>query len=201
MTTYHRRGHYRRGPNGGRVWISSHMVTRTGGWGYLPSTPRYQPSSPRPVAAKAQWPRSARWARPNAQCPVCGAAVYFYSDEFGSRVLFDEIGSPWPKHPCTDNAPGPDPAWEYRPRVTPVIYKIAEGRRKVAKARRADRRAQDRPIANATLSSSCEAFIVQGHGGTSRARYFTFSDSMRSHPSKGGEHLGMSHWSPANLCS
>jgi hypothetical protein len=29
--------------------------------------------------------------------------VYFYSNQFGSRVYFDDLGPPWPKHPCTDN--------------------------------------------------------------------------------------------------
>jgi hypothetical protein len=40
---------------------------------------------------------------PNAKCPVCGDAVYFYANEHGSRVFFDHLGPPWPKHPCTDN--------------------------------------------------------------------------------------------------
>jgi hypothetical protein len=40
---------------------------------------------------------------PNAKCPVCGDAVYFYANEHGSRVFFDDLGPPWPKHPCTDN--------------------------------------------------------------------------------------------------
>lgn len=47
-------------------------------------------------------PYSARWLKPNAQCPVCGASVYFWSNAAGSRVYFDEMGPPWPKHPCTD---------------------------------------------------------------------------------------------------
>lgn len=47
-------------------------------------------------------PYSSRWKKPNAQCPVCGAAVYFWSNADGSRVYFDEMGPPWPKHPCTD---------------------------------------------------------------------------------------------------
>jgi len=34
---------------------------------------------------------------------VCGEEVWYYQNEFGSRVFFDEIGWPWPKHPCTDN--------------------------------------------------------------------------------------------------
>ncbi|MEH0986270.1 hypothetical protein [Micromonospora sp. CPCC 205556] len=43
------------------------------------------------------------WISPNARCPTCGAAVYFYANEHGSRVFFDDLGPPWPKHPCTDN--------------------------------------------------------------------------------------------------
>ncbi|MGY1846980.1 hypothetical protein ACI8AP_06460 [Blastococcus sp. SYSU DS1021] len=33
---------------------------------------------------------------------MCGAAVYFWANANGSRVYFDEMGPPWPKHPCTD---------------------------------------------------------------------------------------------------
>lgn len=40
---------------------------------------------------------------PNAHCPVCGATVFFYQSPYGGRTFFDELGPPWPKHPCTDN--------------------------------------------------------------------------------------------------
>ncbi len=40
---------------------------------------------------------------PNARCPVCGASVFFHQSPFGGRVFFDELGPPWPKHPCTDH--------------------------------------------------------------------------------------------------
>jgi len=40
---------------------------------------------------------------PNAACPVCGARVFFYQNALGCRVFFDDLGWPWPKHPCTDN--------------------------------------------------------------------------------------------------
>lgn len=40
---------------------------------------------------------------PNASCPVCGQSVFYYENEHGSRVFFDALGPPWPKHPCTDN--------------------------------------------------------------------------------------------------
>ncbi|PBB34337.1 hypothetical protein [Mesorhizobium sp. WSM3882] len=43
---------------------------------------------------------------PNAKCPVCGAPVYYYQNARGSRVFFDDLGPPWPKHACTDNQRG-----------------------------------------------------------------------------------------------
>jgi hypothetical protein len=47
---------------------------------------------------------TACFVNPNASCPVCFRKVYYYQNEHGSRVFFDELGWPWPKHPCTDNA-------------------------------------------------------------------------------------------------
>lgn len=45
---------------------------------------------------------SACFVNPNATCRRCGASVYYYENQFGSRVYFDELGPPWPKHSCTD---------------------------------------------------------------------------------------------------
>ncbi len=116
MTTYRRRGHYRRGRNGQRHWVSAHSVTR-GSLGHRRTKSRLtssvssnwfsQTSRPTPAPRPAPirfpaLPYSARWLKPNARCPVCGAAVYFWSNAAGSRVYFDEMGPPWPKHPCTD---------------------------------------------------------------------------------------------------
>jgi hypothetical protein len=42
------------------------------------------------------------FVKPNAKCPKCGHPVYYFQNEFGSRVFFDDLGPPWPKHPCTD---------------------------------------------------------------------------------------------------
>lgn len=44
------------------------------------------------------------YTNPNATCPVCGARVFFYRSPHGGRVFFDELGVPWPKHPCTDTS-------------------------------------------------------------------------------------------------
>lgn len=48
--------------------------------------------------------RPGSFVNPNAKCPVCGCSVHFYASADGGRVYFDEIGPPWPKHPCTDNS-------------------------------------------------------------------------------------------------
>lgn len=45
------------------------------------------------------------FTNPNAHCPVCGANVFFYQSPYGGKVYFDELGPPWPRHPCTDNTP------------------------------------------------------------------------------------------------
>src|SRR5919106_3552269 len=42
------------------------------------------------------------FVNPNARCPECGAQVYYYENEFGSKVYFNDLGGNWPKHPCTD---------------------------------------------------------------------------------------------------
>lgn len=44
------------------------------------------------------------YTNPNARCPVCGASVFFYRSPSDGKVYFDELGPPWPKHPCTDNS-------------------------------------------------------------------------------------------------
>ena len=46
--------------------------------------------------------RTSCFVDPNATCPVCGKGVFFYANAAGGRVFFDELGPPWPKHPCTD---------------------------------------------------------------------------------------------------
>lgn len=47
------------------------------------------------------------YVNPNAHCPVCDAPVYFYRSPYNGRVFFDDLGWPWPKHPCTDNSREP----------------------------------------------------------------------------------------------
>lgn len=44
------------------------------------------------------------YVNPNATCPICGASVFFYQSPYGGRVFFDELGPPWPKHPCTNSS-------------------------------------------------------------------------------------------------
>lgn len=43
------------------------------------------------------------YVNPHARCPVCARPVFYYENNNGSRVYFDSLGPPWPKHLCTDN--------------------------------------------------------------------------------------------------
>jgi hypothetical protein len=110
MTTFERSGHYRKTLYSGRVWVSGSTVQRDDFSKSAGYTVQRSPGEERLIGwgcyreGSSDYGPSARLVRPNAKCPVCGAPVYFYQNEYGSRVFFDELGPPWPKHPCTDNA-------------------------------------------------------------------------------------------------
>ncbi|WP_407539347.1 hypothetical protein Q0M94_14420 [Deinococcus radiomollis] len=40
------------------------------------------------------------------RCWYCDAQIFIYANEYGSVVLFDELGWPWPKHDCPNAPPG-----------------------------------------------------------------------------------------------
>jgi hypothetical protein len=52
------------------------------------------------------------------RCKDCLAKVFYFSCDHGSKVLFDQLGEPWPKHQCTgyvlDSYQGPFIASERR---------------------------------------------------------------------------------------
>lgn len=80
---------------------------------------RYVDGRPTPIHVNGNWCRGYRgtsdrgergpfrsiksYVVPDAICPVCGMKVFFYQSPNGGRVFFDDLGWPWPKHPCTDN--------------------------------------------------------------------------------------------------
>ncbi len=76
--------------------------------------------------------RAAAFVNPNANCPVCGARVYFYQNSTGSRVFFDDLGGDWPKHPCTDRSPSP--GWRARLAERPTDVRSARARTAIATA-------------------------------------------------------------------
>jgi hypothetical protein len=74
----------------------------------IQNTYTYQPRTYKPALhpkkyLETHWALYTSYVQPNARCPVCGERVYFYQSPYGGRVFFDELGPPWPKHPCTDN--------------------------------------------------------------------------------------------------
>lgn len=100
MGKYYRRGHWRRGRNGRRHWVSGHSVRR----GRRSRRPRSRTRVRVRVTVRPARPTHQATQRlsdrPNARCPKCGAAVWFYRDRRGGSAYFDAIGHPWPKHPC-----------------------------------------------------------------------------------------------------
>lgn len=103
MTSFPRSGHYRTNSHGTTFWVREHAVDRDN-WGPgQPSIDLRRNDASRLLERCSVRTISGCFVNPNAHCPVCGTAVYFYANEFGSRVYFDGLGPPWPKHPCTDN--------------------------------------------------------------------------------------------------
>lgn len=102
MTRFWRNGFWRTGVHGVEHWVEGHEVERDD---WERSGDHSDPSyfQHQLIEARAFSSASARVVTPNANCPVCGAEVFFYRNEHGSRVFFDELGPPWPKHPCTDS--------------------------------------------------------------------------------------------------
>lgn len=35
-------------------------------------------------------------------CKYCGATIYFYQNEYGSKVFFNQLGKPWERHECKE---------------------------------------------------------------------------------------------------
>lgn len=104
MTKFWREGFWRSSVYGNDHWVEGHWVERED-WhrdGLNGSYSAYFRDLV--TSARADKSATARYVNPNANCPVCGQPVFFYQNEYGSRVYFDELGPPWPKHPCMDQS-------------------------------------------------------------------------------------------------
>lgn len=102
MTTFNRRGHFRTNAHGTTFWVAEHSVGRD-----IWLRAALEADGPRREAYSTLKQhgvssRTSCFIVPNSKCPVCGADVYFYCNSQGSRVYFDELGPPWPKHGCMD---------------------------------------------------------------------------------------------------
>lgn len=83
----------------------NHPINCTCGWGGIGHSGKSR--SPYPPYLFPDVPiitgKYISFVKPNSRCPVCGEIVFFYQAPSGGRVFFDNLGPPWPKHPCTDN--------------------------------------------------------------------------------------------------
>lgn len=102
MTRFRRSSHYRTSRYGYTYLVSEHDVDRYD-W-ERSSRVRGKRSRSQLAALRAYSGTTAAFVNPNAKCPVCGASVFYYQNEHGSKVFFDELGPPWPKHPCENNS-------------------------------------------------------------------------------------------------
>lgn len=67
------------------------------------------------------------YVNPNAHCPRCGVPVFFYQSPDGGRVFFDDLGWPWPKHPCTDTRTRPEQFVKFTISRYPTSFRDASG--------------------------------------------------------------------------
>lgn len=102
MTIFFRSGHWRTSKNGKEYWVEPHYVERND-WGRSSYDHSRGIALHNLISLKATRSATSCFVEPNATCPVCGAYVFYYQNAHGSRVFFDELGPPWPKHPCTDS--------------------------------------------------------------------------------------------------
>ncbi len=80
--------------------MAGHWVKRYD-WGRSSSFSAYYTNKLANLNANSSF--TSGFIKPNAMCPVCGELVFYYQNKHGSRVYFDELGPPWPKHECMDN--------------------------------------------------------------------------------------------------
>ena len=107
MTQFWRSGFWRTSSNGTLHEVSGHWVERDD-WDRSGQFGQHTHAADEALKNhRADRSATSSFTNPNADCPVCGAAVFFYQNKFGSRVYFDELGPPWPKHPCTDQLSNP----------------------------------------------------------------------------------------------
>lgn len=111
MSVFWRAGHYRTSVNGARYWVDGHMVVREDWSRYSSLTPSF-----------FRWQWGGEDLSRTTTCPRCGAAVYFVRHNGGS-VWLDDLGYPWPKHPCFE----PESKY-FQPRhIKPYCHDIASG--------------------------------------------------------------------------
>ena len=100
MSSFYRSPHHRRGKFGRIIPVKGHNVTRDAIQAPGSSSGKKQDLSQPSLSFGSSLPSSRSQTIPNTRCPKCHQKVFYYQNESGSRVYFDELGPPWPKHPC-----------------------------------------------------------------------------------------------------
>lgn len=73
--------------------------------GWSPPTAPVERASQAWQRGHARSDSGVRFTHPTT-CPICGAFIFFHTNGNGDVVFFDELGPPWPKHPCLSSDVG-----------------------------------------------------------------------------------------------
>lgn len=91
VTRFRRSTHYRTNSHGTTFQVSGHEVNRDGSsTGHVAQARPFRAFEPQ-----------GNLLTPNARCPECDEAVWYFEDRNGGRVFFDTVWPDWDKHPCT----------------------------------------------------------------------------------------------------
>lgn len=97
MSSFYRNAHSRTNRHGNTFWVNGHTVSRDQGHNSVGNIRHQLIQFNKPLNLSD----IKSYTIPNARCPVCKEEVFFYRSPNGGSVFFDELGPPWPKHPCT----------------------------------------------------------------------------------------------------
>jgi len=94
ITLSKRRGHNRTNKYGTTFWVREHDFSASNGNLQVDRGPDLWSSRQEYLHNVVQ-----SEVKP-VTCWFCGQTIFFYSNQFGSKVFFDRLGKPWPKHSC-----------------------------------------------------------------------------------------------------
>ena len=157
MSTFSRKGHWRT-RLGDTHWVSGSIVKRAE-WGkssWIDLTLEQRSEWLIEFIKAHSFELTKSLLVPNAKCPECDEAVYFFRHHNGGCAWFDDIPAPWPKHGCM-GIDGTKCSSDYIAECDEVLKKEEEAKRRFDYAKERIRILQSKPFAERFFNpSKCE---------------------------------------------